>query len=94
MSDNLVTIEATTRTLTGKGANRKLRASGKVPAVLYEKGKAQALALDPKLLSKAWTGGKQFNLSLNGTSSLVKIQELQIEPVKRLALHVDLVPVK
>lgn len=92
MSDNLVTIEATARTLTGKGANRKLRAKGKIPAVLYNHGKAETLELDPKLLPKAWTGGKKFNLSMNGSLSLVKIQELQIDPVKRLALHVDLVP--
>ena len=93
MSDNLVTIEAAARTATGKGSNRKLRAKGKIPAVLYDKGKAQSLELDPKLLPKAWTGSKKFNLSMSGHTRIVKIQELQIEPVRRLALHVDLVPV-
>lgn len=92
MSDKLVTIEAAVRKDTGKGANRKLRVSGKIPAVFYEKGKAQSLELDPKLLPKAWTGGKKFNLSMDGKTRLVKIQELQVEPVRRLALHVDLVP--
>lgn len=92
MSDNLVTIEAASRSAIGKGANRKLRASGKIPAILYENGKSQPLELDPKLLPKAFTGGKKFKLSLAGQTRLVKIQELQIEPVRRLALHVDLVP--
>ena len=59
MSDkkNLV-IEAAVRQKTGKSETRKIRAAGKVPAVLNHQGKSQVLELDPKLLSKAWTGGK------------------------------------
>ena len=46
-----VTIEAALRTGTGKSYTRKLRKSGKIPAVMLEKGKATNLELDPKLLS-------------------------------------------
>jgi ribosomal protein L25 (general stress protein Ctc) len=90
MSD--VTIAATTRTVSGKGNCRKLRAAGQVPAVLNTGGKSTLLALDPKLLSKAWQGGKKFVLDLGGQKSNVKITELQIHPVRRLPLHVDLAP--
>jgi large subunit ribosomal protein L25 len=89
-----VTIEGTARNASGKGHARKLRRAGKVPAVLNGGGKTTMLALDPKLLSKAWLGGKVFNLSFNGQSQRVQITELQIDPVKRLALHVDLAYVK
>jgi large subunit ribosomal protein L25 len=90
MSD--VTIAATTRTVSGKGHCRKLRAAGKLPAVLNTQGKSTLLELDPKLLSKAWLGGKKFILDLGGKTQAVKITELQIHPVRRLPLHVDLAP--
>lgn len=90
-----VTIEATARTGTGKSYTRKLRAAGKIPAILNSKGKSTLLELDPKMLSRAWRdNGRQFNLTFNGKTSSVKITELQLHPVKRLALHVDLAPVE
>ncbi len=89
MSD-LVSIEAQARTGRGKGYARKLRASGKIPANVLEGGKATAIEFDPKLLSKAWKSTKQFSLVLNGAARTVSIKELQIDPVRRIALHVDL----
>jgi large subunit ribosomal protein L25 len=86
-----VTIEAQLRTGSGKSYTNKLRRAGKIPAVLLETGKATTLELDPKLLPKAWKfGGRQFNMVLDGKTIPVKIQELQVDPVKRHALHVDL----
>ena len=91
MSGNeLVTIEGKLREETGKGAARKLRAAGMIPANLLEKGKATSISIDPKWLSKAWQNGKQFNLVLDGATKKVTIKELQINAVKRSALHVDL----
>ena len=87
----MVTIEANLRTETGKSYTRKLRKAGKIPAVMLEAGKATNLELDPKLLPKAWKlGGRKFNMTLDGKTIPVKIQELQVDPVKRHALHVDL----
>ena len=86
-----VTIEAALRTGTGKSYTHKLRNAGKIPAVMLESGKATNLELDPKLLPKAWKfGGRKFNMVLDGKTIAVKIQELQLDPVKRTALHVDL----
>jgi len=86
-----VTIEAQVRTGSGKSYTNKLRRAGKIPAVLLETGKATNLELDPKLLPKAWKlGGRKFNMVLDGKTIPVKIQELQVDPVKRHALHVDL----
>jgi len=91
MTDALVTIAGTVRTTTGKGPARRSRKAGKLPASLSEAGKTTSLEIDPKLLSKAFKGNKQFNLELNGKTSVVKIQEVQVHPVSRAALHVDLV---
>ncbi len=91
-TENTVIIEGKIRTLTGKGHNRKLRANGWVPANLISKGKSTCLEINPKWLSKAWLGDKTFTLDLEGKQQIVKIQELQIHPVKRVALHVDLMP--
>lgn len=86
-----VTIEATPRTGTGKSYTRKLRAAGKIPAILNGKGTSQMLELDPKLLSKAWKSeGHIFNLTIGGATKAAKITELQIDPVRRLPLHIDL----
>jgi ribosomal protein L25 (general stress protein Ctc) len=84
-------IQGTLREKTGKSHTRKIRAAGKVPAVLNHEGKSQVLELDPKYLSKAWKeGGKQFDLEFNGQTKTVKITELQINAVLRTPLHVDL----
>ena len=88
----LHTIEATVRTTTGKEYNRKLRKAGKIPAVLLDKGKATSLEFNPKLLYKAYKqSDKKFNLTLNGVTRVVFVKELQIDRLKRLPLHVDLV---
>ena len=39
MAENV--LSADTRTATGKGANRKLRVTGRIPAIVYGKGRVQ-----------------------------------------------------
>ncbi len=92
MTESLqITIEASRRTETGKSYTNKLRRAGKVPAVLLDKGKSSFIEMDPKYLSKAWKSGeRKFNLVLDGKTALVKIHELQVDPVRRHCLHVDL----
>jgi len=90
MSDSLITIEASVRKEKGKSSNRKLRKSGRIPAVLLDKGSSTLLDLDPKWLHRAYQGERKFHLTLNGETKLVKIHEVQIHPIKRNPLHVDL----
>jgi ribosomal protein L25 (general stress protein Ctc) len=85
-----VTIEAAKRTGAGKSALSKIRRAGRMPGVLNHQGKSQLIDFDPKLLSKAWQAGKEFNLTLDGQTKRVRITELQLDPVRRIALHVDL----
>lgn len=93
MADEMVTVEAKLRTETGKGPARRLRSAGHVPAALHENGKVTLLALDPKWLPRACkTDAREFTMVLEGKSRKVRVSELQIHPVKRVALHVDLLP--
>lgn len=89
-----VTIEGNIRTGFGKGYSRKLRAKGLIPGNILDNAKSTSIELNPKWLSKAYLGGKEFDLVLDGKTSRVRIHELQLNPVKRSALHVDLMYVK
>lgn len=90
-----VTIEGTLRENSGKSYSRKLRSKGLIPANIIGQAKSQPIQLDPKWLSKAWKQNeRKFNLVLEGETKQVVIKELQVHPVKRHALHVDLMLVK
>jgi len=82
------------RTETGKGAARKLRAAGRVPAVVYGHAReAQSLSLATrdleKLLSTISTGSTVVELALGGATTKTLIREIQRHPFKKQILHVD-----
>jgi large subunit ribosomal protein L25 len=88
------TLSAEGRTDTGKGAARKLRASGRVPAVVYGHAREpQSLSLQTreleKLLSQIATGSTVVELSLGGAITKTLIREVQRHPFKKAILHVD-----
>jgi large subunit ribosomal protein L25 len=93
-------MEAEPRTSVGKGPNRRLRASGRIPGVLYGGGKKTvAVSLDPKAIVGIIRshGGVNtiFELGVKGAQGRenVMIREYQIEPVEHRLLHADLVRV-
>jgi large subunit ribosomal protein L25 len=88
--EELIEIPGWKRSKSGKGHARKLRKLGKIPANILNKSQSELIEIDPKWLSKAWKSGKKFSLDLEGSKRTVVIKELQIDPVKRMALHVDL----
>jgi large subunit ribosomal protein L25 len=90
MSDALV---AEARSDFGKGAARRLRRDGKVPAVVYGHGITPIhIALDAHnlrlTLRKKVTS---LEIVLNGKTETVAPRDLQIDPVTRGIEHVDLV---
>jgi len=92
MSQELITIAATAREPGGKSQARKMRREGQIPAVILAKAGNTNIQLDPKWLHKAYTAeGKVFNLTFGGKTQKAKVHELQLHPVKRVALHVDLI---
>ena len=91
-------VEAEPRSSFGKGPNRRLRASGKVPVILYGSAKeAVALAVDPEQVVNIIRshGGVNtiFELSVKGVkgSENVMIKDYQLEPVDHALLHADLI---
>jgi large subunit ribosomal protein L25 len=88
-------LSADTRTATGKGANRKLRVAGRIPAIVYGKGRdTQSVVLDPTaletLLHKSGAGlNTLIDLSVAGRTDTVLVKELQRHPVHGSYLHVD-----
>jgi large subunit ribosomal protein L25 len=93
VAENVLSAEA--RSATGKGVNRKLRVGGRIPAVVYGKGReAQSVSLDPKaletLLHKSGAGlNTLIDLSVAGRTDTVLVKELQRHPVHGKFLHVD-----
>lgn len=91
-------VEAEPRSSFGKGPNRRLRASGKVPAILYGAAKeVVALVVDPAQVVNIIRshGGVNtiFELSVKGVkgSESVMIKDYQLEPVEHALLHADLI---
>jgi large subunit ribosomal protein L25 len=100
MSAAISSVTATPRTETGKGAARRLRNSGKVPAVAYGKGQpAKALSVTPKEIVTVLKSERGQNTVLKvavdgGKELLVMIKEYSYHPVTRSLEHVDFVEVQ
>ncbi len=96
-----ISLSAHKRTDTGKGAARRLRRAGFVPAVLYGPGVkgAVTLALSNKELEKTLhtTAGENVlvNLDIEGDSGsrTVMFREIARDPVRGALEHVDLLEV-
>ncbi|RFA09829.1 50S ribosomal protein L25/general stress protein Ctc [Subtercola boreus] len=89
-------IIAETRTSFGKGAARKLRAAGKIPAVIYGHG------ADPQHVSLP--GHEVFllirksnaliELDIEGAKQLALVKDVQKDPVRQIIEHLDLIVVR
>jgi large subunit ribosomal protein L25 len=89
------TLQAEKRDGRGKNEARRLRASGRVPAVVYgaEKNTAREIAVDPKALLRILHSESGVNtligLQLDGADTRVLVKEYQIDPIDHRLLHVD-----
>ena len=90
-----VSIAGEPRSDFGKGAARKLRRSGMIPAVIYGHGQeVQHVALPGHELTQALRKvGLILEVTVDGTTTLVAPRDVQRDPVKRVIEHVDLVVV-
>lgn len=88
-----VEITAEPRTDFGKGAARRLRRSGNVPAVIYGSGmELTHVALDEHSIDLALRKPRVvLNVTYGGTTYLTKPRDVQRDPVKRTLEHVDLI---
>src|SRR3954469_14555062 len=87
-------LGAETRSESGKGHSRKLRAAGRVPGIVYGHGREpQALSvvardLD-KLLSSIAVSSTVVELGLGSATTKTLIREIQRHPFKKMIMHID-----
>jgi large subunit ribosomal protein L25 len=83
------------RDMQGKGASRRLRHTGKVPAILYGGHQdAQALILDQQNLL-TMVGDERFyssivQLKIGEATQEAIVKDIQMHPAKNVVVHVDL----
>jgi large subunit ribosomal protein L25 len=88
-------LQAEKRGGRGKNEARRLRAEGRIPAVVYgaEKGKAVEIAVDPKVLLRILHSESGVNtligLKLDGSDTRVLVKEYQLDPIDHKLLHAD-----
>ena len=92
------TLHAEKRETRGKNEARRLRAAGRIPAVVYgtEKNTATAIAVDPKMLLRILHSDSGVNtlIGLEGAGAglaggKVLVKEYQLDPIDHRLLHAD-----
>lgn len=89
-------VQAELRTSFGKGFARRLRAAGKIPAVIYGHGTEPVHVALPGhqvalLLRRA---NAVLELDVDGTHQLTLVKDVQKDPVHQVIEHIDLLVVK
>jgi large subunit ribosomal protein L25 len=89
-------VHAELRTSFGKGFARRLRAAGKIPAVIYGHGEEPVHVALPGhqvalLLRRA---NAVLELDVEGTNQLTLVKDVQKDPVHQIIEHIDLLVVK
>ena len=80
----------------GKGAARKIRALGKIPAVIYGHGtEPQHVTLPGHEVSLILRKSNQvLDLDIQGKSQLALVKDVQKDPVRQIIEHIDLIVVR
>jgi len=97
----VVKVVAQPRQERGKGPARRLRQAGKLPAVLYGHGETESLAIVEETLVNIWQSEAGENTILElmiegepATTYNAIVREVQINPLSRRPIHVDLYRVR
>jgi large subunit ribosomal protein L25 len=90
-----IEVAADTRSTQGKGASRRLRRTGKVPAILYGgTGEATNLTLDQQnlmtLVDKEKFYSSIITLKVDGKPQPALVKDVQMHPARNMVVHVDL----
>jgi large subunit ribosomal protein L25 len=98
MAQEKIVVEAAARSKRGKNENRRLRATGKVPAVLYGgKGQSITLSVNAKQLGAIFRSesghNTLFQVDLSGKHEPAILKDWLVDPVTGNLLHVDLLRV-
>ena len=87
-------LDAVERQQRGRNEAKRLRASGKIPAVVYDREGTTAIAVDPKGLARILRTKQGANtlITLNvpgGGDARVLVKEYQLDPITHELLHAD-----
>ncbi|WP_213813715.1 50S ribosomal protein L25/general stress protein Ctc [Glaciihabitans sp. dw_435] len=95
MADNN-NLAAELRTSFGKGAARKIRAAGKIPAVIYGHGTTpQHVTLPGHEVALIIRKSNQIlELDIAGKTQLALVKDVQKDPVRAIIEHLDLIVVR
>jgi len=96
MAKDATTLEVTRREIEGSRANRRLRRSGRIPAVIYGGGdECVAISIDARELRHALqASGAVIELSLDGATTNAVLKDAQWDPVRGDTWHVDFLRVR
>lgn len=87
------TINAKTRTVTGKTAAKNLRKEGRIPAVVYNaKGEATSVDVDETEFNKVWrniTPTTSVSLNIDGKENVALIKDVEYNILNDKVLHAD-----
>ena len=93
-SETSISLNAKNRDERGKNASRRLRAAGLVPVTVYGGGldSTSATVTKREFASIIRNHGRNtiFTLDVEGTTTPVKIADVQIDPIKGFLVHADL----
>ncbi|WP_111767694.1 50S ribosomal protein L25/general stress protein Ctc [Nakamurella deserti] len=90
-------LEAVARTEFGKGASRRIRKAGQIPAVLYGHGTdPRHLSLPAREFGRALKGGANtvLTLAIDGADELALPKSVVRHPLRDYVEHVDLILVR
>lgn len=94
MSEAIFKLDATVRTDLGKGASRRLRHAGKVPAIIYGAGKEPvSITLDHNKVSQAQEFEAFYShvltINIDGKKEEALIKDMQRHAFKLKIMHID-----
>ena len=89
-------LNADVRSSFGKGAARKIRATDKIPAVIYGHGTEPQHVTLPGSRDRAAAPQveRALTLDIEGDKQLVLVKDVQKDPVRQLIEHIDLIVVR
>ena len=87
-------VNASARKDEGKGASRRLRHAGQVPAIVYGgKGAPESIQIEHHHLGhisqSEWFYASILNLNVDGTAQQVLLRDMQRHPFKQQIMHLD-----
>jgi len=96
MSNDIFTLSAEVREVAGKGASRRLRREGKVPAIIYggaKNRKPTSLTLEERELSRSMKSEAFYShvltIKIGDKEEQAILMDVQREPARGLPLHAD-----